>query len=150
MSEGVVDACAGEVILSEASELLWRQVNPNHVDDGIVAAEAFVGTPDDRYRISTSRSSLQTAEGAYRFHTESARLSSAGTWGVTVGEAMEVGAGCVYDAESDCAPVPCPPGHTNVDIRGLARPEQRIARSYLAAKATERGRYHPSRDAAGD
>ena len=143
MSGGKVEACAGEVLLSEASELLWRQVHPKHVDNGIVAAEAFVGTPDDHHRISTSRSSLQTAEGAYRFHTEVVCLSSAGTWAVMVGDATTLGADCVYDAESDCAPVPCPAGHTNIDIRRLARNEQRAVRSYLAARATERGRCHP-------
>lgn len=131
--------CPGEEVVDDAAQVLWRQVHPDYIDEEIVGRGAFRGVSGDRERVSTSLDGLQTAEGAYRFHVERLQLVSAGTWSVTAGTVAQVGGTTVYDAESECAPDPCPPGHANIDLRSLTEPARKQARARLAAEATDLG-----------
>jgi Protein of unknown function (DUF3987) len=95
--------------LSDEPELLFRQVNPGFVRDGRVGSQAFRPTPKDHRMLSVARSAVTTAEAAFIHHTECLKLSSAGTWAVTVGECSELG-------------LPVPPSATR---RGLCRRQER-------------------------
>ena len=134
--------CAGEVLVRTAQQILWRQVHPRFVDDDVVGVGAFVGVNHDHDRVSTALDGLQTARGAYSFHVEVLGLDSAGTWPVTTATVDRGGARTVYDAESECAPDPCPPGHANIDMRALAKAQRRVLRFSLATEATDRGCAH--------
>ncbi len=129
-----------EAPLDKRKEVQWRQVHPNFVDRGVVARDAFVGTPDATGEVSTVRSATRSAEDAYTFHTVALALSSAGSWGVTVAEADQTGCRCVDDVECEGVDTP---GHSYVDMRGLAKASRKVARTELAAVATARGCQHP-------
>lgn len=131
--------CPGEIVLIPGPERLWRQVNAAFIDGTIVGAGAFAGTEDDRLRISTAREEKETPAGAFRFCTTILGMKSAGTWSVSTATVANSRGRSIYDAESECAPSPCPPGHSNIDLRALTKREQREARVLLASEATERG-----------
>lgn len=133
------ELCLGERVLTSSDDRLWRQVNPEFYADGVVGAGAFVGVSDDRSRVSTSWEKEQTAEGAYHFHTAMLNLQSVGTWSVCVGTVVGANARAVHDADSECAPTPCPPGHAYIDLRTLSRNQRREARAIFAAEANDRG-----------
>lgn len=136
----------GETELSseEGGELLWRQVHPKYTDGGIITEQAFQSTSSDPRRLSCSRESLQTAQGAFEHHTQKLELQSAGTCAVTVDEAIEAGTRPVDDSNVQ-EQVPPTPGHTYLDYRGLSKQDRSFARDELALFATERGFvYSPS------
>lgn len=130
--------CAGALVVPGTEQVLWRQVHPQFVDDDIVGVGAFVGVSDDRQRVSTSLDGVQTSAGAYAFHV-ALGLESAGTWPVTTRTVADGGGRTVYDAEAECHPTPCPPGHAVIDMRVLMKRQQKELRSSLAAEATTQG-----------
>src|SRR5438309_2009863 len=95
--------------------MMYRQVHPNWVDDGRPSSQAFRPTKKDEKMLSVARGSMTSPEGAFRHYRETRGLQSAGTWGVTVGEAGAVELGCPAD------PVPGDPCHALIDFRGLSR-----------------------------
>jgi hypothetical protein len=130
-----------ESLISESDELQWRQVHPRFVDGGVVSEQAFVGTPDDRECVSTSRESKTTAAEAHNHHSSVLGLSSAGTWAVSVTEIE----GCLARAvDDDQCPDVETPAHSFIDLRGMTKPEKRRARAELAVAANSRGRQHPA------
>ena len=131
----------GEIELSEkanASELLWRQIHPKYTDRGIITEQAFQPGSSDPKRLSCSRESLQTPQGAYEHHTAKLELQSAGTAAVSVEEAISAGTRPVDDSQVQTQ-VPPTPGHTYLDYRALTKTERSFARDELAEYATERG-----------
>lgn len=147
MSEREVDwpgLVTGEALLDDEDELLWRQVNPQFVQDGVPTSQAFRLSTDDRGRLSTARASKQTAAGAYDFHTRVGGLASAGTWAVSLAEVTEAGSRAVDDTASESPPPsPVPPGHTYIDLRPYTGGVPRRIASVLSARAKTRGRQHP-------
>ncbi|MDQ0241392.1 hypothetical protein [Arthrobacter bambusae] len=144
--DGFPQLLPGETELSspEAAEMLWRQVHPKYADSNIITEQAFQPTSSDPKRLSCSRESLQTAQGAYEHHTQKLELQSVGTCAVTVEEAISAGTRPVDDSEVQ-EQVPPTPGHTYLDYRGLSKDERSFARDELASFATERGfAYLPS------
>lgn len=135
MTDGELRDCEQEI--TEAGELLWRQVHPRFVRDGVVIAEGFVGPQPGTSEISVVRSSVRSSVQARAHHTERLGLDSAGTWAVSVGEVVEAQGRSIDDAE--CPEVETP-GHAYVDLRLLSRNERKRARVVLATAATNRGR----------
>ena len=131
----------GEILLTDEDELVWRQVNPKFFDRGQVTEQAFQPTSDDPRRLSCSRESLQSAEGAFKHFTNDGYLS-VGTFAVTVGEVTSAGSRAVDDSEVQTQSPPTP-GHTFLDYRALDRNERRDLRDDLAFYATSRGLIHP-------
>lgn len=70
----------------DPNEIMFREVHPAWVRDGRITSQAFKPTATDEDKVSVYRSSLITAEGAFLYHTEVCKMSSTGTWGVTVAE----------------------------------------------------------------
>jgi len=98
--------------LTDETELLFRQVNPVFVRDGRVGSQAFRPTPKDQRMLSVARASRTTAEAAFQHHTGCLKLSSAGTWAVTVGECSQLGLPARPDEVTE---QPCPdPAHAVV------------------------------------
>ena len=68
-------------LLADDSEVLFRQVHPKWVHDGVPSSQAFAPTKKDEGMLSITRGSLATAEATYRHYTEVLKKESAGTWG---------------------------------------------------------------------
>lgn len=127
--------------LTDETELLFRQVNPGFVRDGRVGSQAFRPTPKDQRMLSVARASRTTAEAAFQHHTGCLKLSSAGTWAVTVGECTQLGLSARPDEVTE---QPCPdPAHAVVDFSGLSNSKVEAHGTRLARLANDRGRLHP-------
>jgi hypothetical protein len=129
-----------ELEIESSGELQWRQVHPRFVDVDVVSEQAFVGTSDDRERVSTARASKTTAANAHAYFVTVLGRSSAGTWAVSVAEIA--GSLCRAVDDEACHDVETP-AHSYIDLRGLSKPERRQARAELATAANARGRQHP-------
>jgi hypothetical protein len=125
-------------LLADHAEILYRQVHPNWVEDGVPSYLAFRPTTKDEGQLSVDQGSLITAEDAYRQHTTIRKLKSAGTWAVTVGEADGAALKSFDDHEDD------PPAHGFIDFRGLGKREAQRNAAILAARAHKRGRLYPT------
>lgn len=76
---------SGPARLTDAGEVLLRQVHPSQCEDGHVNKEAFNPSARDNLHLSALREAVGAAE-AYRRWTEVEKYLSAGTWGVSVQE----------------------------------------------------------------
>src|SRR6185369_3439976 len=77
-------------------------------------------------------------------HTECLKLSSAGTWAVTVGECAELGLSARPDEVTEG---PCPdPAHAVIDFAALTNSKVEAHGARLARRANDRGRQHPLAD----
>ena len=124
-------------LLTNQSEILYRQVHPNWVHDGIPSSQAFAPTKKDEGMLSVTRGSMTTAEATYKHYAEILKKASAGTWGLTVGEARDASLSSFDDPQEDT------PAHGFIDFRHLGRgPTGKIGK-LLMAKARDRGRLHP-------
>ena len=125
--------------LDDPYELLFRQVHPNWIVDGVPSSQAFNPTKKDEGKLSVALESKTDAEGAYRHHVEVLGLASVGTWAITVGEADEA------QRASFPEPLKNDPAHGFVDFRGLTRGAAEKASKILLARANVRGcLYSPS------
>ena len=136
MDDEASGSAAGEQ-LDDPDELLFRQVHPGWVDEGVPSSQAFAPTKKDEGKLSVDRGSLTTAQKAYEHHTTVRNLSSAGTWAVTVGEARGA------DLGSFGEPVPDDVAHGFIDFRSLTRKVSERRAKLLLAHAVARGRIHP-------
>lgn len=134
---------SGEFVLDDTDELLWRQVHPQWVDGGVISSQAFKPNSGDGGQMSVSRESKQTAQGAFEFHTRDARLQSAGTWAVTLGEVHSQNYRAVDDSDSLLGAT-LSPGHAYIDTRIHGSSKQRKAAGALSRLATARGRIYPT------
>lgn len=126
-----------DVRLEDVGELLYRQVHPTWVEDGVPSSQAFKPTTKDKGKLSIARGSLITAKGTYQHYTDVLKLSSAGTWAVTVGEARTA------TLDSFAEPLHDDPAHGYVDFRELGRREAERKAKLLLPQAVNRGRLHP-------
>jgi len=135
-----VELLEGEQLISEANELLYRQVTKHMLDGDKLKTEAFGPSTADREMPSYARSSEVTPQAARDWHTQNAASPSLGVWGVTVGEAIESGRHVVDDSLRPLADnQKRSPGHCFIDFRGLSKPQKRELRARLYFFATDRG-----------
>ena len=134
---GQGDDDSGDSLLVEPDELLYRQVHPAFVDNGIPSAQAFTPTKKDGGKLSIARGRLTAAEGAYIHHTSVLELESAGSWGTTVAEVN----GSELQAFGE--PIIRSPAHGFIDFRDLGRGPAEKKAKLLLAHANARGRLHP-------
>jgi hypothetical protein len=127
----------GETVLEDKAESLWRQVHPKFFQDGEVSSLAFRPFPRDNGMLSVRREAFG-ADRSYHDHVRLG-LDSAGTWTVSVGEVLEVGARAVDDS----ALPDRPEAHAYVDYRHLSRRQTEAAAKRLRAAATQHGRVYP-------
>jgi len=130
-----------ESLMSDADELIYRQITAHMMDGNQIATTAFGPMPADRDMPSFSRSRLVEPQDARDWHTRNLpRSPSLAVWALAVGEVIEAeryvidDSAVTLDANSKRAP-----GHCFVDYRGLSRPERKTLRSQLWFRAVERG-----------
>ena len=111
--------------LTDPGEVLFRQVHPSWVHDGVPTSQAFTPTPKDEGELSIARGSRTTAEAAYKHYTTVQKFASAGTWAVTVSEANDAGLECFDDDQPDLL------AHGIVDFRASAKRRPRGRACFL-------------------
>jgi hypothetical protein len=125
------------VTLVEPTEVLRRQVHPNLLGaDGIPQSVAFRPNVNDSGRLSTLRGSV-SAEDAMNRHAANG-LQTAGTWGVSVGEANAADLPCIDDSK-----VIHVEDHVSIDFRPRDRKQTDAVAKKLKAAARDRGRLYP-------
>lgn len=140
----------GESLMSDADELIYRQITAHMMDGDQIATTAFGPMPADSDMPSYSRASLVNAQDARDWHTRNAPSPSRGVWALAVAEVIEVeryvidDSAVALDANQKRAP-----GHCFVDYRGLTRAEKKTLRSQLWFRAVERGEV-PTKPTLGD
>lgn len=123
--------------LEDGSEILLRQVHPNHLfDDGSMSSVAFQPGPNDALRLSTRREALG-AEQAFKEWTKTSE--SSGTWGVSVGEVHGTG----LFALDDSAMPEMPEAHASVAFDGLSRGRVKQSARKLRDAAQNRNCLYP-------
>jgi hypothetical protein len=134
MSETAPELESSQVEIDDLNELLFRQPHPKWVDDdGVVSSQAFRPTDKDNGELSVARESLTTAEKAYIHYVHVLKLESAGTWAISVAEALDVGLRSVGD------PIIGDDAHAFVDFRGLGGKACEKKGKLLKARAQTRG-----------
>ncbi|WP_159048209.1 hypothetical protein [Streptomyces sp. XY511] len=134
----------GEEIISNRDEKLWRQVHPVWVQDGRVTSQLFSPTPKDSGELSTTRSSIVSAESAHQHHTEAMGLKSVGVYSVSVSDVEDVDLLAVDDSKAEGGDNR-PPGHAFIDFKRVSSPKQiRKRASILRDKAESGGWRHRS------
>ena len=140
----------GESLMSDADELIYRQITAHMMDGSQIATTAFGPMPADNNMPSYSRSSVVGPQDARDWHTRNAPNPSLGVWAVAVAEVIEAerhvidASAAALDASNKRAP-----GHCFVDYRGLSRVERKTLRSRLWFRAVERGEI-PTKGTLGD
>lgn len=129
---GSQDADPGS-LLTDAAEMLYRQVHPSWVQDGQPTSQAFVPTNKDSGKLSVYRGSLTTPQGSFTHYTAVLGYKSAGTWGFTGGEAGDAGLSCHAE------PLPDNQAHGFVDFRRLSNKDAKSKGKLLLAAARARG-----------
>jgi hypothetical protein len=82
--------------ITNASEIMFRQVHPMLYAAGAVASSAFMPTEGDRGQLSVDRESLTTPQASFDLYRENGRQSAA-VYGVSVGEFTVEGIPCQPD-----------------------------------------------------
>jgi hypothetical protein len=135
MTQQAVDLVNGEFVILDEGELLWRQVPPGFLHDGQVGSDAFCPTAKDKGKLSTRRSSLMSAEEAYRDHVDRLGYQSVGAVSVSVKELNDQGIRAIDDSALPTSP----PGHAYGDFRGLGSNRARTIARKLKVAALKRG-----------
>jgi len=131
--------------LEDGQELLLRQVHGSFVREGRPSSQAFRPTKKDDKKLSVSRGALVTAAQAFELHTVGKKLTSAGTWAVTVGECSVEGLPSYADPIVATETEVADSAHAIVDFSGVTSNGQLEAKATrLARIASARGRLHPA------
>jgi hypothetical protein len=132
----------------EATDLMFRQVNPKHWDGEHPNSVAFFPTPKDEDLLSVDDARLATAELSFQHFTKNLGLNSAGTWAVAIeeihaAEGLSIHASPVEDREH---PERDNAAHCHIDFSKVSTKGQKKKRAqWLALKASARGcQYRPA------
>jgi hypothetical protein len=126
----------------QPSDLVFRQVHPNHLAPGGPNSVAFSPTPKDQDQLSVDDSRLVTAGAAWDHFTKNLGFTSAGTWAVSAGEIADTSdlrlSAAPVEGETDQAKNN--PAHCVIDFSGVSTKGQKKRRAQeLAIKASARG-----------
>jgi hypothetical protein len=134
----IAEAAPAQRPLSNPDDLLFRQIHPAWIDDGVPSSQAFKPTRKDDGMLSIALGGLSTAEGAFVHHTTVLKLASIGSWGVSVAEVSATGLTGYAEPLADS------PAHGFIDFRELTRGQVESKAKVLLAGARARGRLHPA------
>ena len=126
----------------EATDLVFRQVHPNHLAAGGPNSVAFRPTPKDGNKLSVDDARVVTAEAAWSHFTKQLGFVSAGTWAVSAGEITEAGDLRLLSdpVEGQVDPTKNNQAHCVIDFSGVSPEGQKRRRAQaLAIKASARG-----------
>lgn len=128
--------------ISNADEIMLRQVHPLLCQAGAVASSVFMPTEDDRGQLSVDRGSLTTAKASFDLYRENGRQSAA-VYGVSVGEFTAEGIPCQSDPLPATETLKANPAHAYADYNGIGTNQRRKKAQRLRTAALRRGLLHP-------
>lgn len=129
----------GEVSLTQMEELLWRNVHPDWVDDGVLSSQAFRPNSGDDGQMSVGRSSVVSASDHFSEYV-AVPNKSGGIWALSVQEVDDQSLRVVDDSKAD--PPPLLTGHAYVDFRDVGGKQEKKRGAKLRDRAAERGCQH--------
>lgn len=121
--------------LDDPTELLYRQVHPNFVQEGKPASLAFRPNSGDEGKMSSDRSSLVTAKASFDSYVR--QRASAGVWAINVQECTDQNLACFPD------PVEGNEAHSIVDFNGIEEKNWEKVSKKLKSFAIGRKRIYP-------
>jgi hypothetical protein len=129
-------------LLTNADEVLFRQIHPNCMHHGEPASDRFKPQPNDAGLMSVDRSSLTDAPTSHALYTSTGNQSAA-VYGVTVGEFGDEVVECRDDALEATEDTPANPAHALADYTPHEEKKWKLISKRLTQKAKARGRLHP-------
>lgn len=119
--------------ISDADELLYRQIHPTCAPDGKVGSNGFdphrTREPD---KLSVARSTLTNPADAFATHIRQGK-KSAGTWAVSVAECAAIGLAVHSDPTDE------DPAHAFISFAGFSKDKSKEVAQLLKAAAIKRG-----------
>jgi hypothetical protein len=129
--------------LTGLGEVLFRQIHPSFIQDGVPSSQAFLPSAKDMDRLSVDRSSLTTAEAAHALYTAAGHASAA-VYGLTVEEFGAEAIHCYADPLPGSAPVAPNQAHALADYSPYGVNQRKPKAKRLKQRAVERGNLLPA------
>lgn len=128
--------------LTEGSEVLFRQIHPDLMQDGEPSSSNFRPKDADENKLSVDREALTTADAAFALYTGNGFTSSA-VYGVSVAEFEQHGIPCEEDPLVATATLASNPAHAVADFTGIGGSKQKTLAKRIKQAAITRGVLHP-------
>ncbi len=128
--------------ISDADEIMFRQVHPILYQAGAVASSAFMPTEDDQGHLPVDRGSLTTPKASLDLYRANGRQSAA-VYGVSVGEFTVEGIPCQPDPVPATPNLKANPAHAYADYNGIGTSQRKKKAQRLRTVALRRGLLHP-------
>jgi len=132
--------------LTDATEVLFRQIHPDLMQDGAPASSGFRPKDSDQNKLSVDRSAITTAEASHTLYTGNG-FASVAVYGVTVGEFDECGIPCESDALVGSENLAANPAHALASFESFGVSKQKTLAKRIKKYAITRGVLHPKPDA---
>ena len=135
-------AQATDTRITDADEVMFRQIHPDLFLNGTLASSAFQPSATDEGQMSVNRSSLTNPKASFDLYVANGRLSRA-VYGVSVGEFGAEGVICHSDPLAATPELMANPAHAYADYNplGSIKAEKKKAQK-LRDKAVARGHLH--------
>lgn len=127
------------VRLSNADEVLFRQIHPSGLKAGSPCSSCFMPSKSDNALMSVDRSTLTTAEQSHRLYTSNDRASVA-VYGLSVAEFLACGVTCFEDPVQGHPTLADNPAHALADFSAQSQTSRRVTAKELKRLAIQRGR----------
>jgi hypothetical protein len=129
--------------LQQADEILFRQIHPNFLQEGVISSATFLPTANDQGELSVDRSSVTTAAASFNLYVGNGRASVA-VCGLTVGEFGKEGLPCHPDPLGATETLKANPAHAYADFNGVGTNQRKKMAQRLRTVAAGRGILHSS------
>lgn len=124
--------------MTDADEVLFRQVHPSLFDGDEPASSAFMPNASDEGQLSVDREAVTTAQAAHDLYVGNG-LKSGGTYGVTTGEFGAHDLQCYPDPVEASGSLKANPAHARVDFGALGNSKRKTVAKRLKICALSRG-----------
>lgn len=130
--------------LSDDDEILFRQIHPDFLIDGVPASNRFKPSNKDEGMMSVDRGALTTAAESHSLYVNQG-LKSAAVFGLAVGELGDEGID-VYDdpiSKDSSEGILANPAHALADYNSCSEAKWKVISKRLKRAAIARGKLHP-------
>ena len=128
--------------LTSAMEVLYRQIHPEFIENGLPTSQPFRPTRKDQGRLSVDRSSVTSASDSFDLFIDSG-FASAAVYGLSVGEFGFENLPCLEDPIEESPTTAANAAHAFVDFTAHSDGQWKNISKRLKRKAIERGQLHP-------
>jgi hypothetical protein len=127
--------------LSE-EEVLFRQIHPSFIHDGVPSSQSFTPTPKDEGKLSLDRSKLTDPDISFERFLQSGQQSAA-VYGVSTAEFYEQAIECFSDPIDDADLKLSNPAHAYANYASFSGNFLKNKAKLIKQKALARGCLHP-------